>query len=119
MTMNAPGSGNHPVAGTRQFGYEQNSDGSYNFFVRGVDRFDNNIIENGAYMASFLDNDPANPFFKSDELWESFQNNFNQFVNVRGGVSTVILADTDNKPDWDKVQDVLRGDSPISDLDCN
>jgi hypothetical protein len=41
--MNAPYAGNHPVSGTRQFGYEQGFDGSYNFFVRGVDRFNSFI----------------------------------------------------------------------------
>ncbi len=45
MTMNAPYSGNHPVSGTRQFGYEQKADGSYNFFVRGVDRIDSRGME--------------------------------------------------------------------------
>tara|TARA_R110002124_G_scaffold250993_1_gene416125 strand:- start:55 stop:1530 length:1476 start_codon:yes stop_codon:yes gene_type:complete len=53
MTMNAPYSGNHPVSGTRQFGYEQNLDGIYNFFVRGVDRFDSNIDENLAWATQF------------------------------------------------------------------
>jgi hypothetical protein len=36
--------GNHPVSGTRQFGFELNQNGGYNFFVRGVDRFDSNLI---------------------------------------------------------------------------
>ncbi len=31
MTLEAPGAGNHPVSGTRQFGFETNENGSYNF----------------------------------------------------------------------------------------
>ncbi len=114
MTMNAPGSGNHPVAGTRQFGYEQNNDGSYNFFVRGVDRFDSNMVENLAYIVN-----RGEAFANSDDLWESFQRKFDQFVTVRGGVSSIITPDKDNRPDWDKVEMVLKGELPIGDLGCN
>lgn len=75
--------GPHPVSGTRQFGYEQYIDGSYSFFVRGVDRFDTNVAENAAYMLDAIigNDDTPNPFFGSDELWESFQVNLNDFVN--------------------------------------
>lgn len=113
MTMNAPYAGNHPVSGTRQFGYEQNSDGSYNFFVRGVDRFDSNIAENVAYATQFGD-----AFQGADNLWESFQNKTQQFINNNGGSSSVV-ARVKNRPDWDEVEDVLNGERPISDLGCN
>tara|TARA_B110000503_G_scaffold128217_1_gene198882 strand:- start:501 stop:2321 length:1821 start_codon:yes stop_codon:yes gene_type:complete len=113
MTMNAPYAGNHPVSGARQFGYELNPDGSYNFFVRGVDRFDSNIAENVAYMLSGGD-----AFLGADALWESFQEKLNIFVNDNGGNSTE-LSPVINRPDWDKVQDVLLGLRPISDLGCN
>jgi len=82
MTLNAPFSGNHPVSGTRQFGYELNNDGTYNFFVRGVDRFDSNLIENISYILT-----GGNPFFGADDLWESFQTKLNNFINNNNGVS--------------------------------
>src|SRR5690606_18569798 len=112
MTMNAPYAGNHPVSGTRQFGYEQNPNGSYNFFVRGVDRFDSNIAENLAYIRGM-----GNPFFGADALWSGFQENLNDFVNDSnsGGTSTITPPITDNRPDWDKVEEVLNGERPISD----
>jgi hypothetical protein len=115
MTMNAPYTGNHPVSGTRQFGYEINSNGSFNFFVRGVDRFYSNFIENVAYGLDGFDN----AFEGADELWESFQEKLNSFVNnpINEGASTIVTP-SKNRPDWDKVQQVLNGELPISELGC-
>ena len=113
MTMNAPYAGNHPVSGTRQFGYETNSDGSYNFFVRGVDRIASNAIENAAYIFTLGDR-----FGAADDLWSSFQTKTNEFVNANNG-SSIILPPVKSRPDWDDVKDVLRGTKPISDLGCN
>ncbi len=113
MTMEAPWDSNHPVSGTRQFGYEINEDGSYNFFVRGVDRFSSNLQENVAFILS-----GGNPFFAADILWETFQSNFNDFIIENGGDST-ILEPIHNRPDWDEVEEVLNGNRPISDLGCN
>lgn len=113
--MEAPGAGNHPVSGTRQFGFEtvpSRSGPSYNFFVRGVDRFDSNIIQNFANVR-FL----GEPFTGADDLWESFQNNLDQFVNANNGTSFTIEP-IKNRPDWGKVMDVLEGKEPISSLGC-
>lgn len=57
MTLEASGAGNHPVSGTRQFGFEtvpSRSGPSYNFFVRGGDRFDSNITENEVILYVYL-----------------------------------------------------------------
>jgi len=51
-------------------------------------------------------------------LWESFQNKTKDFVNNNGGNSTII-SPTKNRPDWDRVQQVLNGELPISDLGCD
>jgi hypothetical protein len=112
MTLEAPGAGNHPVSGTRQFGFEPSEGGGYNFFVRGVDRFDSNIMENAAY-ARFV----GNPFQGADDLWESFQEGLSNFVNSNQGAS-IIPNPTRYRPDWIKVQDVLDGRKPVSDLGC-
>ncbi|MBW1299038.1 hypothetical protein [Aquimarina litoralis] len=114
MTMNAPYAGNHPVSGTRQFGYEENSNGSYNFYVRGVDRFDSNIIENTSFGLDGFDN----AFKGADDLWKSFQTKTRDFVNSNGGNSTIIPP-TKNRPDWNKVQQVLKGELAVSELGCN
>ncbi len=111
MTMEAPYDGNHPVTGTRQFGIEQNLDGSYNIYTRGVDRF-NSYIQETAIDIFFSD-----PFAFADNLWEHFQKTTNNFINSNGGIST-INTPIHNRPDWDKVKDVLQGNKPISDLGC-
>lgn len=111
MTMEAPYDSEHPVTGTRQFGIEQNSNGSHNIYVRGVDRFTSRIQE--ATVGLF-----TNPFLFADSLWESFQEKTNQFVNSNGGVSTINTPIT-NRPNWNIVKEVLEGSRPVSDLGCN
>lgn len=113
MTMNAPYAGNHPVSGTRQFGYETNADGSYNFFVRGADRM-NSLIQ-FSLVSAFANMDPL---VAADVLWYTFQENMNNFVNDNGGISTIPSASI-NRPNWNEVEDVLLGIRPISDLGCN
>lgn len=113
MTLNAPYAGNHPVSGTREFGYEINDDGTYDFFVRGVDRFNDTTLNNT--IGFFNDTDP---FLASDFLWTTMQIRMNDFVNNNGGDSSIVPF-VKNRPDWDKVSDVLQGFRPISDLGCN
>lgn len=114
QTMNAPFAGNHPVSGTRQFGYEILPNGSFNFFVRGVDRFDSNLIENVSYGLDGFDN----AFEGADNLWKSYQTKLKLFVDTNGGNSS-IKTPIKNRPDWDEVKDVLEGKKPISQLGCN
>jgi len=52
------------------------------------------------------------------DLWESFQDKTSEFVNSNGGNSTIIIP-VKNRFDWDKVEEVLNGERPISDLGCN
>jgi hypothetical protein len=112
MTMNAPYAGNHPVSGTRQFGYEQGFDGSYNFFVRGVDRFNSFIHSDIAEVFTQTD-----PFLGADLLWLTFKQNLNTFVNNNGGVSSEMKS-VKSRPNWYKVKEVLLGNKPISELGC-
>jgi len=113
MTMEAPYDNSHPVSGTRQFGIEQNANGSYNIYVRGIDRFQSNLQENVAYAIRL-----GNPFFDADNLWESFQEKTKTFINQNGGVSSINTPIT-NRPNWNKVKEILEGSRPISDLGCN
>lgn len=113
MTIEAPYDDSHPVSGTREFGIEQMPNGSYNIYVRGVDRFTSAIQEVAVYIMTFGD-----PFAFADNLWESFQENTEEFINQNGGTSTIIAADP-YRPDWNKVNDVLQGERSINDLGCN
>ena len=112
MTLEAPYEYSHPVSGTRQFGYEQNADGSYNFFVRGVDRFTSNTQENVAFVIGI-----GNPFKFADELWEGFQDKLTDFINDNGGFS-VKNSPSKNRPDWDQIREVLEGKQSINELGC-
>lgn len=114
MTIEAPYDNSHPVTGTRQFGITKNLDGSYNIYVRGVDRFTSSIQEFAAYILG-----GGNPFYGADNLWESFQNNIKIFVNQNGGSSSIIPPIDDNRPDWEKVQGVLMGNISSSKLGCD
>lgn len=109
--------GTHPVSGNRQFGYTQNTDGSYTFYTRGVDKFEDDAItlETAHYMTGFI-----NIFAGADSLWESFQEKINDFVNdpANGGEGQ-IGEQSINRPQWNHVEDVLLGRRPISDLGCD
>ena len=121
MTMEAPYDSSHPVSGTRQFGIEENSDGSYNLYMRGVDRFENGVLFD--LLDLFLEIPmvgPKDPFFGADELWKHIQVQLNTFLNDPsvGGVSTIVTPVT-NRVNWEDVKDVLQGRKNKSDLGCN
>lgn len=108
--------GIHPVSGNREFGLIQNSNGTYTFYTRGVDRmtdgFESSASENSTI---FVD-----PFANPDKLWNSLKTKVANFVQNNGG-SSVTPTTSQNviwRPDWYKVRQVLRGEIPISDLGC-
>ncbi|WP_417195715.1 hypothetical protein [Bizionia sp.] len=104
--------GPHPVSGNRQIGYEINSNGTYTFYSRGVDRMQSNFdVGIANYMTG------GNPFDGADALWSSFQQKVQNFTNNNGGVGNATPI-TVNRPEWEKVKNVLLGNRPISDLGC-
>ncbi len=64
-----PEYGDHLVAGTQQFGFEMQPDGSYGFFVSGVARMDNSIVEPLAFRGNF-----GNVFEGSEKFMGKFSN---------------------------------------------
>jgi hypothetical protein len=52
-------------------------------------------------------------FFQS---WKKTKTN--QFVHDNGGFSNVTTP-IKNRPDWEEVEKVLKGERPASDLGCN
>jgi hypothetical protein len=107
--------GEHPVSGNRQFGFIQNSNGSFTFYTRGVDRITDAL---DAYVANKILSDP---FQNPDALWNSFKQGIYTFTQNNSG-SALPPSVNDNsiyRPDWDKVNQVLHGQRPISDLGCN
>lgn len=112
-TIKEPWNGNHPVSGNRSFGYTANPNGSYTFYVRGVDRLTDiwMSMAQGGYVK---------PFDKADALWTSFQNGLTSFVNSHAGNASVVPA-TKYRPDWSELKAVMKGEKPLSTLsnDCN
>jgi hypothetical protein len=107
-TISAPYDWSHPVSGTREFGFEQNADGSYTFYTRGTDRITGQI-QNLLFEAETFDG--------ADNLWKSFQEGVKNFVNQSGGIAAKgnpIVA----RPNWETVNAVLNGYEPVSSLGC-
>lgn len=113
-TIESPQDWSHPVSGTREFGLITNSDGSYIFYTRGVDRVAESIDE-------FLGSLPTmtSAFEGGDALWSQLQTNLEAFINnpASGGVAQKIDSIT-WRPDWEKVKAVWKGERPLSDLGC-
>lgn len=107
--------GEHPVSGNREFGFAQNVNGSYTFYTRGVDRITDAL---DAFVANKILDDP---FQNPDALWNSFKLGIYSFTQGHAGTAlTPSLSDNSVfRPDWNKVNQVLQGQRPISDLGCN
>lgn len=114
---NSNADGKHPVSGNREFGLIQNSNGTYTFYTRGVDRMTDGFESSFAENASIF----VDPFANPDKLWNSLKTKVANFVQNNGG-SSVTPTTSQNviwRPDWYKVRQVLRGEVSISNLGCN
>ncbi|WP_181304178.1 hypothetical protein [Rufibacter sp. XAAS-G3-1] len=111
-TLKDPFNGVHPVSGNREFGFTTNTDGSYTFYTRGVDRLSDAIITGSQIVGGI-------PFNQADELWTSFQNRIKLYVNNHSGNASNSITET-YRPDWSALKDVVDGKKPLSTLstDC-
>ena len=98
-TVWTPNDGQHPVSGNREFGFSHNSDGSYTFFTRGVDRITTQLNATAQYLTGAV-------FNGGDKLWKSFQSKLASYVNSNGG-SAKVVEPTINRVDWDMVRHIL------------
>lgn len=89
----------HPVSGNREFGFMSNSDGSYTFFTRGVDRTTTQFDATAQYFTNMV-------FGGADKLWASFQRKLAEYVNAQGGQAT-IQEPIKHRVDWDLVENIL------------
>lgn len=105
--------GYHPVSGNREFGYYP-ANGSYVFYVRGVDRVHRKNVQRIARNLPGANSE----FDGSDNLWNTMKQNLKNFVNNNGGIA-VVNTNQIYRPNWNDVKDVLNGIKPLSDLGCD
>lgn len=105
-TIQTPGDHQHPVSGNRQIGFISNSDGSFTFYTKAVDRVTGTLDE-------WINDVFGGPTFSgADELWTSMQNKIANYINSHGGTATVQPSQA-YRPNWDKVKKYLTGQSNI------
>ncbi len=94
-TLSTRGDGEHPIAGTRQFGLTDNKDGSYTFYTRGTDR--------GYGVATKVAG--AETIFKSAEItWSTLMSNIFTNINNSGGSAIIPSAPISKRVDWEEVK---------------
>jgi hypothetical protein len=78
-TVRTPEDHIHPVSGNREFGFRFNPDGSYSYYVMGVDRL-STYFDYGAslYIWDII-------FMSADKLWRTWQELFYEKVVSMGG----------------------------------
>ncbi|WP_407478711.1 hypothetical protein [Elizabethkingia anophelis] len=118
-TIDEPWNGEHPVSGNRDFGFTKNTDGSYTFYTRGVDRltaWEHQKAQDSKLLQFF----GGTPFQQADALWTSYQNKVSSFVNSNNGKSSVVTPEI-LRPNYEKLKSVIEGKTPLSSLskDCN
>lgn len=111
--------GPHPVSGNREFGYSYDPNdgpnGSYTFYVKGVDRFESQIDYD---IADYMET--GQPFNGADNLWTSFQQKLQNFCNdIENNDVANVAPQSISRPNWTAVKDVLLEEVPISNLGCN
>jgi hypothetical protein len=115
--------GTHPVSGNRQFGIKPLSNGNYEFFIKGVDRFfvpvdftnpnRNLSIKLVAYIMEKI------AFSGADDLWNSVQEEVLSFINQNGG-SASKGATYKKRPKFFNIKNqLLKQNYPINFVPCD
>lgn len=106
-----PKDGQHPVSGNREFGFSTNSDGSYTFFTKGVDRITTQFNSTAQYFTNAI-------FGGGDKLWASFQTKLAGYVNENGGQASVVEP-VKHRVNWDLVRSYLFEELEVPGCDNN
>jgi hypothetical protein len=115
--------GTHPVSGNRQFGIKPLSNGNYEFFTKGVDRFfvpvdfNDPFSNSGRKLVAYIMEKIA--FSGADDLWTSVQDEVISFVNQKGG-SASKGATLKKRPKFlDVINQLLKQNYPINFVPCD
>lgn len=122
-TITDPWNNEHPVSGNRAFGYYTDLNGNMVVYTRGVDRLTHGTYKYGLSGLNLEMSQELIAFNAADAKWTNFQNKIKDFINS-GQSSTgnngqsIVNTPIKNRPNWSKVQQVLMGQRPVSDLGC-
>lgn len=90
----------HPVSGNREFGITQNANGTYTFYISGVDRSSDLLFA--------IVNSASTSFQVADNLWKNVRDKMTKFINDNGGSAS--RGETRRaQPKWDEVKKYLKG----------
>ncbi|MBK8442742.1 MAG: hypothetical protein IPL35_04710 [Sphingobacteriales bacterium] len=108
LDINGNGTGSHPVSGNRQFGIKLNTDGTYEFYTKGIDR-SNSFF---SYLTESI------TFSAADEFWQGVQDKIAQFVIDNGGEISFLPVVNDIHPELETIKNLLKGQDPINYVPC-
>ena len=122
-TITTPWVNTHPVSGNRAFGFYTDINGNMVIYTRGVDRLTDGTHRYSlvGVLAEILQENIG--FAEADAKWTNFQNKVMTFI-TSGQASgdngqAAVNIPVKNRPNWNKVKEVLMGTRPVSDLGCN
>jgi hypothetical protein len=105
--------GYHPVSGNREFAFDDNPNGSFTFYTKGVDRyFYPPVNGQGHAILAYLFERVA--FDGADGLWSSFQDYIEQYVNNHGGTATKSNPIVKRPKVGTALKALFKGNTPIN-----
>ncbi|WP_333662620.1 hypothetical protein [Chishuiella changwenlii] len=116
-TIRTPRDGDHPVSGTREFGYYVDLNGKHVFYTRGIDRITRiDDTFNGDFIGRNFGNGENAAFEGADKLWNTFQKNLVDLITKDGVGKATINQDYISRPDFSQFLKVLKGEAELSTL---
>jgi hypothetical protein len=116
-TIRTPQDSDHPVSGTREFGYYVDLNGKHVFYTRGIDRITRiDDTFNGDFIGKNFGNGENAAFEGADKLWNTFQKNLLEQITKDGVGKATINQDYTSRPDFSQFLKVLKGQAELNTL---
>jgi hypothetical protein len=113
----------HPVSGNRQFGIKPLSNGNYEFFIKGVDRyfvpfdFTNPARNSSIKLVAYIMEKIA--FMGADNLWNSVQDEVISYITQKGGNASKGSTFKKRPKFQDAINMILKQNYPITHVPCD